>query len=245
MHEGNLKPAPSAHEWTESELAIAAHTVPFVAWIFLIAFLGDPAAWKYALRTAVGLALFLALRPWRWYAPLKASSLPLAIGAGVAVFVIWVAPECWPVRKYLPGFHAFYMQYFGHLPFIEASRPPAQWPYAPEVCGWPLALVRLGGSAFVIAFIEEFCWRSFIYRWMLGRRFLEVDIGVFNPAMWLLVNIFFGLEHAEWLAGILAGLAYGWVMIRTRDIWAACLAHVITNFLLGVYVLATGEYNFW
>ena len=47
------------------------------------------------------------------------------------------------------------------------------------------------------------------------------------------------------LVGILAGLAYGLLLIRTRDIWAAVTAHVVTNLLLGFYVLVMGAYGFW
>ena len=60
-----------------------------------------------------------------------------------------------------------------------------------------------------------------------------------------MVSVCFGLEHDRWLAGIFAGLAYGLVAIRTRDIWAAVMAHVVTNLLLGLYVLAVGAYSFW
>ena len=59
------------------------------------------------------------------------------------------------------------------------------------------------------------------------------------------MGLLFGFEHQRWLVGILAGLAYLWLMLRTRDIWAAIVAHVITNFLLGLYVLAAGAYAFW
>jgi hypothetical protein len=57
--------------------------------------------------------------------------------------------------------------------------------------------------------------------------------------------VVFGVEHSEWLAGIVAGLAFGWLYLRTRDIWAAVVAHVTTNFILGWYVLATGSYHYW
>ena len=55
----------------------------------------------------------------------------------------------------------------------------------------------------------------------------------------------FGLEHDRWLVGFVAGLIYGAFYVRTRDIWAVAFAHVVTNLLLGLYVLAWGEYTFW
>jgi uncharacterized protein len=131
------------------------------------------------------------------------------------------------------------------LPLGKLRPALTDMPYSPDVCGWPLALARLAGSTLVISPIEEFFWRGFLYRWMLGRHFLNVSIGRFDWIALAMVSVVFGFEHAEWLAGIVAGLVFGWVMIRTRDIWAACIAHATTNFLLGVYVLWTGSWQLW
>ena len=70
-----------------------AHAAPFAAWVLLMAVSGEPAGWKYALRSAVVLAMFLALRPWRWYAAPRPGNLPLALACGCLVFLAWVAPE--------------------------------------------------------------------------------------------------------------------------------------------------------
>ena len=117
--------------------------------------------------------------------------------------------------------------------------------YAPSVCGWPLALLRLAGSAFVISVAEEFFWRGFLYRWIQNIDFLKVDPGKLAWPAFLGTAVVFGAEHTEWLAGVLCGLAYGALYVRTRDIWAVSIAHIATNLLLGLYVLATGAYQFW
>lgn len=117
--------------------------------------------------------------------------------------------------------------------------------YAPSVSGWGVALVRLVGSAFVISIIEEFFWRGFLYRWIQKVDFLSVDPGRLAWPAFLLTALIFGAEHTEWLAGIVCGLIYGYLYLKTRDIWAACIAHCVTNLLLGLYVLATGSYQFW
>ncbi len=48
--------------------------------------LGDPSGWNYAVRTAVCLAVFLVLRPWRGYAPPRLVYAFPALAVGVAVF---------------------------------------------------------------------------------------------------------------------------------------------------------------
>ena len=55
----------------------------------------------------------------------------------------------------------------------------------------------------------------------------------------------FGAAHAEWLAGILCGLAYQALVCRKKRLGDAMTAHAITNFLLGVWIVATGEWRFW
>jgi uncharacterized protein len=225
----------------DNSRAVTAHVVPFVAWIFLMHMLGDPSGMTYAIRTVVCVGIFLGLRPWRWYPAFQLRNLPISVAVGIAVFVIWVFPE----SPWMPAvLRDFYMKHL-MLPFFKLPEPLTEFVYAPEVCGWPLSLVRLAGSAFVIAIIEEFFWRGFLYRWMLGRYFLDVDHGQLRWGMLVVVSIVFGFEHARWFAGIIAGLAYALLYVKTRDIWAASIAHVITNMLLGQYVLITESYMFW
>lgn len=224
-----------------------SHVAPFAAWIAVMAGLGDPpAAWKYAVRAALGLALLLGTRPWRGYPAPRLRHVPLAVGVGLFVFVLWVFPESPWVAERAPGLHRFYVRFLvGLWPFGRMPEPLTEFPYAPEACGWALTLVRLAGSAFVIATIEEFFWRSFLYRWMLGPKFMEVDPGRFDGQVLLMVSAVFAVAHEQWFAGLLAGLIYGMLYIRTRDIWAAVIAHVVTNLVLGLYVLHTGLYHFW
>lgn len=233
-------------ELGESKMAAAAvwaHAAPFAAWLALMMVPGLSLAWNYALRTVVCLVLFVWLCPSYWYKHLQIRNLPLAFVVGVTVFAVWILPESeWAARW--PALQDFYFRW-AILPLGKVPEPLAVFSYAPEICGWPLTLVRLAGSAFVIAAIEEFFWRGMTYRWLIGKEFTKVDLGTLRWPILLAVSVCFGLEHDRWLVGILAGLAYGLLLIRTRDIWAAVTAHVVTNLLLGFYVLVMGAYGFW
>jgi len=233
-------------ETEESKTEVAAiwsHALPFAVWLALMVVPGLPPAWNYALRTVVCLVLFMRLCPSRWYVHLQIRNLPLAFVVGVAVFAVWVLPESSWVGRW-PALQDFYFRW-AVLPLGKMPEPLTVFPYAPEVCGWPLALIRLGGSALVIAAIEEFFWRGLAYRWLIGKEFTKIDLGTLRWPILLAVSVCFGLEHDRWMAGIFAGLAYGLLVIRTRDIWSAVIAHVVTNLLLGLYVLAVGAYGFW
>ena len=43
----------------------------------------------------------------------------------------------------------------------------------------------------------------------------------------------------------MAGLAYAWLYVRTGKLWVAVIAHAVTNGVLGAWVLATGNWQFW
>jgi CAAX prenyl protease-like protein len=245
----------SEEEWLvyqENRRATRAHVIPFVAWIACIFLVGQLAledgsvvkAWVYAGQTVLGLALMVVLRPWQWYGAFQWRNLPLALVVGVGVFVVWVFPESAWLAERAPGLHAWYQRIF-ILPPWSVPDPPGISPYDPAVCGWGLSIMRIVGSAFVIAVAEEFFWRGWLYRWLLRENFLEADLGHWQTGMVLAVSAVFALEHMQWGVGFLAGLAYLWLMIRTRDLWAAIIAHVVTNLILGIYVIATESYNFW
>ncbi|MBC8453626.1 CAAX prenyl protease-related protein [PVC group bacterium] len=193
-----------------------------------------------------GILMLAYLKPWRWYSRLNLQHIVPALLIGILVFVAWVGLETTWIGEKIPSVQSAYLR-FGLDIFHFGQMPPAIecTPYAPSVCGWHLALIRLLGSAFVIATIEEFFWRGFLYRMFIDQSFLKVDIGRFVLIPFILVCLFFGLEHTRWIAGIFAGVAYGYLIIRTRDIWAGIIAHITTNFLLGIYVLMTGSYQFW
>jgi len=58
--------------------------------MFIMQMLGDPAGWKYALRSVLCFGLLLYLKPWQYYIPLRVRNIPLALGVGVAVFLGWI-----------------------------------------------------------------------------------------------------------------------------------------------------------
>ncbi len=225
-----------------SNRAMWAHVLPFLAWVVVMELPFAP-PWRYAAQVAAGAGLFAWLRPWRYYGAFSIPRLPAAVAIGAAVFAIWVLPESrW--FSHFPRLQELYLLY-GIRPFGVISGVPASNPYAPEACGWGLSLVRLAGSAFVISVLEEFFWRGFLYRWLVQRDFTALDPRVRHAWAFAVMALLFGFEHDRWLAGVIAGLAYGALYVRTRDVWAVAMAHVTTNLLLGLYVLACGEYRFW
>jgi CAAX prenyl protease-like protein len=229
---------------TQRKEAWIPHVVPFVAWIFLMQVLGDPAGWKYALRSVLCLGLFLSLKPWRFdYPPLRLKNLPLALAVGVFVFGFWILFETDFMARF-EWIHRAYLTVGTQMPW-KLAPPLEQVRYAPDQIGWPLSLVRLAGSALVISFIEEFFWRGWLYRWSQKEDFLSVPHERLDWSALLIMSLMFASVHHQWVAAFFCGICYGLLYIRTRDIWAAGIAHAVTNALLGAYVLWSGKYEFW
>lgn len=145
---------------------------------------------------------------------------------GVVVFVLWVSMD-WPFAT------------FGTL---QGYNPYAATDDAARIF---LIATRLVGAVIIVPIMEELFWRSFLIRYIINPKFSEVPIGRFTWISFLLITVLFGLEHNLWLAGMMAGAAYTLLLYGTKSITQCAVAHAVTNFALGIYVLQTGQWKFW
>ena len=97
----------------------------------------------------------------------------------------------------------------------------------------------------LVPIIEEVFWRSFVYRFVANLPLTRETLGKFVLSAFVITALLFGLEHREWLAGILCGCVYQGLVIWKKRLGDAIVAHGITNFLLGAWVVWKGAWNFW
>jgi hypothetical protein len=219
-----------------------ARVAPFVIFVLLTAAQGKfgPASayWFYLAKTVVGLWLIWEMHPlvpeMRWAFSWEA----VAVGAGI--FVVWVGISGeWTTQESL-----WVKLGITHAP---ATAPPVWDPR--EHFARPLAglfvITRILGSTWVVPPLEEVFFRSFLYRYIAKQNFLDVPLNRFSPLPFFATALVFGFEHNEWLAGILCGVAYQWLVLRKNRLGDAMAAHAITNFLLGLWVVWRGAWNFW
>lgn len=179
--------------------------------------------WIYPLKTAVAAGLLWWFRS--AYGDLRVRWSWVAVGVGLLVLGLWI-----------PLSHDRLL--------LTSQSPVSPWEVAG---GWavPWIAVRLAGSALVVPVMEELFWRSFLPRYLVNPDFARVPIGAYTPSAFIVSSVLFGVEHNQWVAGIMAGVAYAWLLHRTRSVPQCILAHAVTNGLLGVYVLVTGDWRFW
>ena len=216
---------------------IFVRSLPFGLYIALLALEGllpgwapgFDVRWLYPVKAGM-VALALALL-WRHYTELKTWGLPLrylllSVAVGVGVLVLWVNLDA--------GWMLMGEAGEGYNPTDQAGR-----------IDWLLVTFRIAGAALVVPVMEELFWRSFVQRWVQQSDFLTLDPARIGLKALFIASALFAVEHLQWLAGLVAGLAYGWLYIRTRTLWAPIVAHAVTNGALGGYVVATGQWSFW
>jgi hypothetical protein len=179
----------------------------------------------YPLKTVlVGASLVVF---WPWYRQeIRWSMDWWAVFGGVAVFFVWILLE-------------------GHYPQLGSPVELQPSDFQSGSVFLFFAAFRLFGSAFIVPLMEELFWRSFALRFLMDAHFKKVPLGAFSWFSFLSVSLAFGFEHHRWLPGILAGLVYALLLYRSKNLFAPILSHTVTNFLLGVYVLWSGEWLFW
>ena len=217
---------------------------PFVVFVLLTAAQGKfgaaSAYWFYLAKTLAGLWLLLAIRPlvaeMRWAVSWE------AVLVGVGVFAMWVGISGgWTTQNSL-----WLKLGLAHPAAAENSiwDPHIQFG-GHAVVGGCLLAVHVLGMTLVVPPIEEIFYRSFLYRYVARHDFLSVPLNYFSVRSFLVTAVVFGISHNEWLAGILCGAAYQWLVLRKNRLGDAMTAHAITNFLLGLWVVTRGAWQFW
>jgi CAAX prenyl protease-like protein len=185
------------------------------------------------VRLAVSLAAILAVSaPALGGGPTKPI---LSIGIGIMVFLLWIGPDI-----VSPAWHhnlLFDNPVTGHP---AGNTPPASR-------NDPLFLLfRVLVSVVAVPILEELFWRGWLMRGLIDNDFKKVPLGTYAPAAFWIVALLFASEHGSfWDVGLLAGIAYNALMIRTRSLWDCILAHAVTNGLLAAYVVLAGQWQYW
>ena len=221
---------------------LRAYVAPFLTFMVLLAlsgiikhindergpfWLSDPEYWVYALQTLVcaGLVLYL----WPYYHFNRVRGWFFTLGIALLVFVIWVAPQLlFQAEPRLEGFD----------PTVFKDNPSLYWANL---------ITRFGRLVIVVPFVEEIFWRGFLLRYLINEDFMKIPFGKFSWFSFFAVTLCFGLAHEGpdfWVA-IVTGILYNGIAYRTKSLGSCVLAHAVTNLLLGLYIMKTGQWGFW
>ena len=208
-----------------------ARVAPFLIFLALTSCQGQfgPAAayWFYLAKTLAGAWLIWEMHPlvleMRWAFSWE------AVAVGVGIFALWVGLD--------PLYPKFYK--------AGATGNPGESFGENSALAWFFIATHILGMTFVVPPLEEVFYRSFLYRYVARQDFLSVPLNRFLPWPFLATAAVFGLSHNEWLAGILCGTAYQWLVLHKNRLGDAMTAHAITNFLLGTWIVWKHAWHFW
>ena len=177
----------------------------------------------YPLTVIAGLLMFARYRRplsridwgWSWRGPT----------VGVLVFLVWILA-------------AFILVPEHDMPAKLAATPTALRTF------WIVS--RIAGSIFIVPIVEELAYRGFLMRRLVKADFESVPFKAVPWPALILTAIVFGAAHgALWAPGIVAGIAFGLVLILRGRFGEAVAAHAVANALISVSVLGWDQWQLW
>lgn len=232
--------------WLES----AAFLSPLVAHMLapqIVGFFFDssaPGGEQAVMIATVAVQIVTAAFLWAIFFPVWLSHFRfriswLAIAVGAVGFVLWVAIcnlklesgllSLVGLQNLLPARGAF-------NPFDEISNPALR--------NFFLAM-RFTTLALVVPVAEELMLRGWLVRWIEDTAWTDVTFSKLGWTALLAPTACSILTHPEIFAAIVWFSLVTWLMVHTKNLWDCIAAHMITNLLLGVYVVLTGNWLLW
>jgi exosortase E/protease (VPEID-CTERM system) len=180
--------------------------------------------WLYPLRVLAAGAALWRFRP--VLAKLNWKAGAEGVVAGIAVFILWIG--------------------WDRLSGGARTAMPAALVQEPAALRWGWVAFRTLGSVVTVPVAEEIAFRGYLLRRLTGPDFAAIGFRQTTTVAILGSSVVFGLLHGRfWPAGIAAGIVYALAARRSGRIGDAAMAHSVTNLLLSISVLVTGDWHLW
>jgi CAAX prenyl protease-like protein len=202
---------------------------------YLVPFLAILAAGMLASALSSGFEALYVLRP---------------LAAGLALYRYWPRLKRlqWRVTWRGPavGIVAFVVWIIGARLQAGAAPMPLELAAMPAALSLSWIAIRALASATVVPLAEELAFRGFLMRRLVAADFQAVPYQSVRIGALLLSAVVFGVSHgAMWFPGIVAGLLYGAVTLRSGNLGEAVSAHATTNALIAALVMFDGKWQLW
>jgi exosortase E/protease (VPEID-CTERM system) len=141
--------------------------------------------------------------------------------------------------------------FLGWLALSPTAEPARSLAEVRTAAGWSSGFFlfwiacRLIGTVVIVPIIEELAFRGYLQRRFTSPDFTSVPIGAWHWLPVLASAAVFGALHGNWIAGILAGVAFSYAVTRRGRLSDAMIAHGVANLLLSVWVLGLGRWDLW
>lgn len=187
---------------------------------------------SYVLKTIIAAALLIYFR--NHYTRIRWNFWWLGVIVGVVGVVQWVGMEKL-ILHFWPNYPRPSVDIWN--PYEHFSSPSLMWSFI---------IIRWMGASLVVPFMEELFWRDYLWRTVVAPNdFKLAGVGEWDWKAFLFVALLFATVHVQWMTAIVWGLMIGGLLVYTRSLGACIIAHGVTNFLLGFFVLWTKNWYFW
>lgn len=205
----------------------------------------DPAHFIYPLQTLVTLGLVIYY--WRFFTfnwSWKWSLIAVPFGAlGIA---FWLLPAMAYDWLGLTGKTTGVLAALGVDARADGFDPgvfenPAAW--------WSAVVLRFLRAAVVVALVEEIFWRGFIMRYVCDWEgdYWKQPFGKASWKSYLIVTGLFMIAHApvDYAGAFVYGSLTYLLCVWSKNLGACVIMHAVANFLMGLYIMATGKFGLW
>ena len=208
-----------------SSIAATALLLPFIVLlssILLTQAFTDEFDWLYPLRVIACAAVLWVYRA--YYRKLLVAIRWQAVLIGAALLPIWL--------------------------LLVPPDPEADLAFAGTLSAAPALqsilwiAFRIVGAVVTVPVIEELLFRGYLINRLTGDE-AHRAFGRFTLLSFAISSLLFGFLHGQWLAGTVAGAAFAGALYVRHQLMDAIVAHMTTNALLALYVVATGHWSLW
>jgi CAAX prenyl protease-like protein len=192
----------------------------------------------YTAKSALTFASMLLVLPGYRQVPFRITLLAPIVGAiGAPIWILLCNAE----TALLPALGLDWLgdtsARTGFNPLAELADNPA-WAYG-------FLAIRFFGLVVVVAVMEEFFLRGFLIRFLTRNDWWNVPFGVTTAFPLVAMTLAAVISHppSEYLAAAVWFSLVSWLMVRTKSLWDCVVAHGVTNLLLGLYVVTSGNWE--
>ena len=195
--------------------------------------------WQYIIMIGVQVLVAAGLlgyfrKTYLQHFPFRVS--PLSIGVGIVGIVLWIA-LCELGLE---------LKLFVMLGF-DVSRPAFNpFTIPDQSVRWLFFISRFSLLAIVVPIVEELFVRGWFARWFHDPSWENIKLTGLPMKTLLAVSLYGVLTHpGEAIAAFVWFGLVSWLMNRTGNLWDCVVAHAVTNFLLGIYVVWFSQWQLW
>jgi len=105
---------------------------------------------------------------------------------------------------------------------------------------------RLGLLVIAVPIAEELMLRGFLIRYLERASWETLPLDQVGRTGLIAATIYGVLSHpSEWIAAAIWFTLVTLLMLRTKRFWDCVVAHMITNAILGIYIVLAQDWRLW